>query len=128
MLVRDCEQGQGSVLIEHPGLVHDDSLTWHESGVLRRAGVGRARLRVRVTRREARPHAVAVPPPSVLVHELRHAVRRHAEFLVGDVGGLLRRCHHAGRAVLGGGRFDRGPEHGGLARTRGALHDNKRIT
>ena len=126
-LVRDGEQGERGVLVEHPGLVDHDPLAMSELPVLRWAGVRRARFGVGLAQGQPAPHAVAVPPPPMFVDELRHTVRCHAEFLVGDVGGLLRRRDDPGRPSLCGGGFDRGRQHRGLARASGALHDHERI-
>ncbi len=124
--VRDGQEGEGGVLVEHPGLVHHDPLTSSKAVLLGGAVVGRARLWVRVTGHEPGPDAIGVPPEPVRVDECGHGVRQHAEFDRGDLGGLLRRRHHPHRAAVLFGGADRRAEHGGLACTGRALDHDQR--
>lgn len=124
--VRDGQEGEGGVLVEHPGFVHHDPFAMSQAVLLRRAAVGRARLRVGVTGRESCPDSIGVPPESVRVNERGNRVGRHAELDRGDLGGLLRRRHdpHAPAVALGGA--GRRAEHGGLACTGRALDHDQR--
>lgn len=124
--VRDGEERQGGVLVEHPRLVHHDPLARHELSALRWAAVGRARLRVRVAHGEARPDAIGVPSEPVVVDECGYGVGWYAELAGGDVGGLLRRRHHPHAPAVALGGADRRAEHGGLARAGRALDHDQR--
>lgn len=125
-LVRDGQQDEGGVLVEHSRLIHHDPLATGQVVLLRRAAVGRSRLRVRVAQGEAGPNAIGVPPEPVRVDERGHGVGRHAELAGGSLSGLLRRRHHPHTATILLGGTDRGTEHGGLARTGSALDHDQR--
>ncbi len=125
-LVRDGQQGERGVLIEHPRLVHHNPLGGGQPALPRRAAVGRARHRVRVAHGQPGPDPIGVPPEPVVVDERGNRVGRHAQLDGSDVGGLLRRRHHPHRTALALGGADRGTEHGRLARTRRALHHDER--
>ena len=99
-LVGNGQERERGVLVEHARLIDDDPLAARESSGCRGAGVRGIRIGVVVADGEPRPHAVAIPPPPVLVHELGDAVGCNAEllaatsaaFFVGVTTRVLRPC------------------------------------
>ena len=85
----DLEQGAGGVLIEHPGLVHDQQVTAAEH-----------RLRLGGEVFGAGPVAVVVPPPPPLVGEPGRRERWCVDLPGCDLGGLQRRRHDHHPAAL----------------------------
>ena len=75
-LIRDGEQGQGGVLIEHPGLVDQEQVPGTQTSLGRRL------------RRDPAPVTILVPPIAVLVDEPGRRECLTAHLLLGDAGRL----------------------------------------
>ena len=127
VLVGDGQERERRVLVEHARFIDHDPLAADETSGCRGAGVRGIRIGVDVANGEPGPYAVAIPSPPVLMDQLRDTVCCNAEFLMRNIGRLLRRRDHPGCAAVRGGGFNCGGEHRGLARAGCALHDDERI-
>jgi hypothetical protein len=112
-LVGDGEKGAGGVLVEHPRFVHQQEVARFQHGRQGRA------------RGLARPAAVVVPSPSVLVGEPCCGVRACPGVTAGDRGRLQGRRHddHPMRTL--GEQRTGCREGGGLAGSRCVFDDQK---
>lgn len=91
---RDGEQCEGC-LVEHPGLIDHNPIPTPQHGTGQRARERHSRGWINLSRREACPYAVIVPPVAVRMHERGNRRGRHTKLLPRDIGGALGRRNDA---------------------------------
>ena len=116
VFVGDREQSAGSVLVEHPGFVHQQQVTRPQGGLGSRLAV------------DAGPAGVFVPPPTVLVRKPRSGECPGADLPCRDSRRLEGRCHHDHSLVLPVERGSSGSEGGGLAGAGCTFDDDQVLT
>ncbi len=109
-LIRDGQQGPGSVLVEHPGLIDQQKVTvgQHGPGCRKSADTG--------------PAAIVVPPEPVLMNQPCRRRGGCSEFTPCDLGSLEGGGGHAEPTALCGEELSSGRKRRGLARSGGAFH------